>query len=222
MVIYKITNLVNGKVYIGKTINKPRNRFLAHLKEARNGSQYYLHRAIRKYGKDNFKFEVIDDSAKTIEELDKLEVYYIQLYRSTESEYGYNMHLGGSSNIMFSPIIKQHHAEKLRSPETRNNISKGMKAYRSTHPFTAEHRANLSKALMGNHNFKDPRTRCVPCYCIDENGVRHDFDCYKNGAIWWFENYKPFGDRLVLVTLVRKINASIKGELKSSVTWFKV
>ena len=55
-------------------------------------------------------------------------------------------------------------------------------------------------------------TRSVECYCILENGERHDFDSIRDGAVWWYENFKPFGEKFAEVTYQRKIKKSIKGE----------
>ena len=52
MYIYKITNQINNKVYVGQTIQKnPTMRWYAHLADARNGKKSYLYDSIRKYGK---------------------------------------------------------------------------------------------------------------------------------------------------------------------------
>lgn len=90
MVVYKITNLINNKVYIGVTKNKLKTRWNRHLRDCNYGSQFYLYKAMRKYGTIHFKIECIDDSAKTIEELGEKEKYYIQKYKSNNSDYGYN------------------------------------------------------------------------------------------------------------------------------------
>lgn len=111
---------------------------------------------------------------------------------------------------MFSPQCRQHHKEKMSSKETRENISNGMKLYRQLHPFTDEHRQKLSKAAIGNHNFGTGDTRSIGCYCIDKNGEKHIFHSYKEAGIWWFDNYKPFGDKYVQPTLQRKIIESIE------------
>ena len=59
--IYKITNQVNGKFYIGKTIKTLKNRFHNHCYDAlKRDSTTYFHRAIRKYGKENFILEEIE------------------------------------------------------------------------------------------------------------------------------------------------------------------
>ena len=63
-----------------------------------------------------------------------------------------------------------------------------------------------------NYNFKMFNTRSVGCYCVLEDGSKHFFDNILNAGIWWFENYKPFGNTYVEVTLRRKINDSIKGK----------
>ena len=97
-IIYKITNLVNGKIYIGQTIQKIENRFQAHVQQAysKNKPKYYLHNAILKYGEDNFIIEQID-KAETVEELNQLEIMYIKFYKTNNPHYGYNMTKGGES-----------------------------------------------------------------------------------------------------------------------------
>ena len=67
--IYKITNLINNKIYIGQTINPISQRWSAHKSHAKNGSTHKLGRAIRKYGEENFKIELI--SQYPTEELDE-------------------------------------------------------------------------------------------------------------------------------------------------------
>ena len=112
-------------------------------------------------------------------------------------------------NPMFNDEMKNRHDAICRTQEFRDKVSVGMKEYRRTHPFTEEHRMRLSKSAMGNHNFGNGDTRSIGCYCIDENGCRHDFHSYKEAGIWWFENYKPFGDSYSEATMQRKIKYSI-------------
>ena len=88
MWIYKITNIQNQKVYIGQTIRPIEQRFHRHINDAMNNIlDTHFARAIRKYGKDNFIIEKID-SAKTQNELNKKEQYWIQYYNSVNN--GYN------------------------------------------------------------------------------------------------------------------------------------
>ncbi len=88
MWIYKITNIQNNKVYIGQTIRPVQDRFNRHLNDAlHNVIDTHFARAIRKYGKDNFSWEIID-TANTQEELTIKERYWIQYCNSVKE--GYN------------------------------------------------------------------------------------------------------------------------------------
>lgn len=96
MWVYKITNKLNNKGYIGITSNLQK-RWNQHKHQAKSkvGKNYPLYRAIRKYGIDNFKFEVIEENVKTIKELGKLERFYINKFESHVSKNGYNLTMGG-------------------------------------------------------------------------------------------------------------------------------
>ena len=94
--IYKITNLINNKIYIGQSRNIEK-RWKDHTSTAFNefdhAYNYPLYKAIRKYGIENFKFEVIEECS--IEELNKKEIYWIEYYDSFF--HGYNQTLGGDN-----------------------------------------------------------------------------------------------------------------------------
>ena len=94
MIIYKITNIVNNKVYIGLTTTSLKRRWCAHIRDSKK-SEKHLYAAMRKYGWENVKIEVIDNRAKDIQELGKLERKYIKLYNSTDPNCGYNVTDGG-------------------------------------------------------------------------------------------------------------------------------
>lgn len=88
MWIYKITNIQNNKVYIGQTIRPVEQRFRRHINDALNNIlDTHFARAIRKYGKDNFIIEIID-TAKSQDELNQKEQYWIKYYDSVKN--GYN------------------------------------------------------------------------------------------------------------------------------------
>lgn len=95
-IVYRIINIINGKIYIGITIRPLRERFWEHKKAAHD---LYISRAIKKYGKQNFVIEEID-SADSEEELIYLEKYWIRFYRSCDALYGYNLTNGGESSII--------------------------------------------------------------------------------------------------------------------------
>lgn len=93
--IYKITNNVDGKVYIGKSINIKR-RWKQHINDLDNNKHInkHLQNAWNKYGKKNFKFELLFKSDDE-KEIDQKESYYIDLYKSNKRKYGYNLTSGG-------------------------------------------------------------------------------------------------------------------------------
>ena len=102
-IIYKITNLINNKIYIGETIRKLNVRWNEHKSEALvngHGYNYHLHNAMRKYGIDNFTIEIIDSCPD--EERFLLESKYIQQYNSTSPEIGYNTVVEGSGHTLVS------------------------------------------------------------------------------------------------------------------------
>lgn len=98
-VIYKITNLINGKVYIGQTSISLRKRLLKHIYDANTDikrRKHYLHRALSKHGFENFTVEVLETCDK--EELDAREIYWISHFNSTDPQLGYNCTKGGQGN----------------------------------------------------------------------------------------------------------------------------
>lgn len=92
--IYKIQNLINGKIYIGQSVHV-KTRFNQHKAEARNGNNRPLYNAIRKYSIENFSFEIIEECSQ--ESLDEREIYWIQYFNSFKN--GYNLTPGGNSPI---------------------------------------------------------------------------------------------------------------------------
>lgn len=130
MIVYKATNLVNGKVYIGQTVNSLEYRKDQHFRETRSDKRKntYFHNAIEKYGENNFEFEVID-TAKTIEELNEKEIYWIEAYGSTQKENGYNLDSGGTNCLKSSTTkqkISESKKELWRDPEVARRMKAGL------------------------------------------------------------------------------------------------
>lgn len=118
-----------GKVYIGITRNNP-------LKRWQNGTGYrtyeYFTRAIKKYGWENFKHEILFTGLSEKEAKEK-EIYLIAKYKSNQRKYGYNISSGGESRS--GTKLTEDHKEKIRqgnlgkkvSEETRKKLSKSSK-----------------------------------------------------------------------------------------------
>lgn len=89
--IYKITNKVNNKSYIGQTRYTVEFRWRQHQHKKDNA---YFHNAIKKYGVENFTVEILEEC--DYKDLDSKEIYYIAKYDTFNN--GYNMTLGGEGN----------------------------------------------------------------------------------------------------------------------------
>lgn len=93
--IYKITNKINGKVYIGQSVCIE-HRWNQHKSDARLYKSYApLYCALRKYSIENFSFDVLEECQQ--EKLNEKEIYWIKYYDSTNKEKGYNIKSGGNS-----------------------------------------------------------------------------------------------------------------------------
>lgn len=150
MMIYQITNLINEKVYIGQTSNDLKRRICSYLSTVRNPrpSKLRIIQAFKKHGFENFKFEVIDHATNPTD-LDAKEIYWIQIYNSTEYENGYNMAVGGK-NIWLNPGIREKIIAKRKgrkhTQETKNKIAASLKG----HSFSEETLRKMSEKKKGS------------------------------------------------------------------------
>jgi group I intron endonuclease len=133
MIIYKITNKINGKRYIGQTQNTISARWSQHVHNAvKKKGRSILSEAIRKYGRENFEIKSVC-RCNDIEGMNRIEINCIRLFK-TLAPNGYNLDSGGKNNIM-------HEKTKLKLRLAKLGKSCG--------PFTQEHKNNLSKAHKG-------------------------------------------------------------------------
>jgi group I intron endonuclease len=122
MIIYLIKNIINNKVYIGQTITSLNNRRYGHMADSRRGKNTKISKALSKYGENNFIFgELI--SCNNSDELNKMELYYINKYKSTQDEYGYNLRIGGECGFKVSEETKRKISigSKLASQKAKEN-----------------------------------------------------------------------------------------------------
>jgi group I intron endonuclease len=169
MIIYLITNTINGKRYVGQTITDLTHRWKQHLADTRRGRQSRLCSAIRKYGPEKFSLQILS-VATTHEQLDFLEKNFIAELQTNDRTYGYNMANGGTEAVMTG----RHHSEEARkkmsearqgrapwnvglhhSEATRNKISAA--AIGRKRSFTQEHCDNISKGTLGMKKSKQHR-----------------------------------------------------------------
>lgn len=130
--IYKIINCIDGKVYIGQSINIE-NRFIVHISNINNNKNSILYNTIRKYGIENFEFIIIEEIVD-VNKLDERETYWIGHYKSNDRNYGYNIRLDCRTNRGFK-----------HSVETKNKISNKTKGRKHS----IEHRLKISNKTKG-------------------------------------------------------------------------
>lgn len=123
-IIYSYTNLINNKRYIGLTFNE-KQRYKDHQKQVRRGIVGKFYNAVRKYGMNNFKYEVLFSSETvTFEELNQKEIQFIAAFDSFKN--GYNATIGGDApmkNRKHSPESIERMKGKTPSEETRLKLS---------------------------------------------------------------------------------------------------
>ena len=102
--IYKTTNVLNGKIYIGQS-TKDDDSYL--------GSGEIIKKAINKYGKESFIKEILLE-CKTKKELDEKEIFYIEKYNSTDKKIGYNISHGGNAPLLPKWVLEKRSSKVKR------------------------------------------------------------------------------------------------------------
>lgn len=132
--IYKATNVVNGKVYIGQTMRTVEVRWKEHLWDAnhKNGFKYnsQFHRAIKKYTTESFTIEEIEECDDSL--LNEREIYWISFYNSTDRNHGYNIQDGGRNTFDRVADSSETRAKKSEAQTGENNSFFG-KHHTNTH-----------------------------------------------------------------------------------------
>ncbi len=139
--VYKIINLINGKVYIGKT-SDINNRWKKHIKIAKNREKkayQYLHKSINKYGVENFIIEELENNITEQEAFDR-EKFWIIFFNSRDPNVGMNLTDGGEgvSGLKWNEDSR----DKIRG-SNNHNFGKHL---------TEDVKDKLSKSLSGERN----------------------------------------------------------------------
>ena len=118
--LYRITNTINDKVYIGQTRQTLNKRWIGHKSAVRGNSQQAIYCAMRKHGIENFSINAID-YVKTAEEADEREAELIIENNSLVTQNGYNIKEGGgNSPFCISPPKTDEHKQKLSIAHRKN------------------------------------------------------------------------------------------------------
>lgn len=162
MHIYKITNLVNKKIYIGLSTYDGPQRWDKHRYNASRNSVHHIDRAINKYGEKKFRYEVIEKVpfSKGVRYLENREIFYISKFKSTNSKIGYNRSLGGNVNVA-KRVTKSHQLKASVSQKVKKIFSYDLngnyiKEYRNI--LIAANDNNRSKAAISRVINKNNRT----------------------------------------------------------------
>jgi len=140
MIIYKITNKINGKYYIGQTIHSLKNRWKSH-KADMNRFDYALQRALKKYGVENFTINEIDKGDNQ-EELNKKECFWIE-YHNSMTPFGYNIRNGGANGKLSEETKQKISRSKMGSGLGKIPWNKGIRSSEET-------KQKISISLSGN------------------------------------------------------------------------
>ena len=162
--IYKITNTVNGKIYIGQSTNIE-TRWKQHKQHLRNNyhCNEHLQRAWNRYGENAFVFEVIAEC--TEDKLNELEAKFIEEYHGTDFKYGYNEKTGGDHEKL-TEAMKQK-LRKPKPPRTKEHCMKLGAAHIGKSPWNKglttppEVRAKQSARKVGKKPYNCKSVICV-------------------------------------------------------------
>lgn len=171
--IYRIKNLINGKMYIGQTSKLYVNdRWAQHRCSARAGKSGYLYNAIRKYGEENFEFKVLLHNIP-IDKLDFYEQLWIKKF-NTRNPNGYNLTDGGEGTRGLVPWDKgikrsKEDVEKMKAhftPEVREKMRQRMSGENNPmygrrgelNPLFGNRRYGEDNPFYGKHHTKETKT----------------------------------------------------------------
>ncbi len=159
MVVYKITNTVNGKIYIGKTKWALEKRWRRHQVLSRTKKHQYLYDAMRCYGIENFVVEALEE-CQDEKQLNERERHWIKLLGSTDSKVGYNLTAGGDGGRQPDHILAKISATRTgqkMAEETKRKISEANKGH-PPHPMTAEIKEKIRQTFL-RKGFRPPINR---------------------------------------------------------------
>lgn len=166
--IYKITNLINNKVYIGQTIKSIKERWWGHCSHRGNKAEMNMRikKAIREYGKENFIIEELETCQAV--DLNEREKYWISYYNSYEE--GYNSTKGGQDGAKLPKLIKQ-------TQEVIDKYQKGLSLRKIAKEYNVDH-ATIKLLLISNNI----ALRTTRTYKLSQGERKEIIEKVNNGA----------------------------------------
>lgn len=199
MIIYKVTNLINNKVYIGLTTRTFEERKKQHLREAINSnSKKYFHNALRKYGNDNFIWEIID-VAETQEELNEKEIYWISLFNSYGKQ-GYNQTRGGEGASGYK------HSDESRKKMSKDRIGR-------TH--SEDSKKMMSMSQKGRVHSKETKMKIGK----SRKGSKHPLAKLNEESVLEIKELIKNRMSLTEIAKIFNVNGTIVVKIKNGETW---
>ncbi|NCB03804.1 MAG: hypothetical protein EOM67_16855 [Spirochaetia bacterium] len=215
--IYKITNKVNGKMYIGKSIDIERR-----WAEELNGQvNEHLRRSFSKYGIHSFDFSVIELCKE--EELDEKEMKYISLFKSHNKTFGYNKTLGGEGG-RWNDEMREKASKRMKgagnnfygrhhSEETKNKISEGRVGEKHWHYGGSNSKETRHKQSITKIGKLNPNAKPVYQYKLDGSLVG-EYDCVADASKITGIGYSAIKNCAVGITLTAGGYAWSYGEFR--------
>lgn len=197
-IIYKITNLINDKIYIGQTTRSLLDRISEY--ERGVGCNPYILKAFNKYGWDNFDIKAIDVS-ENLNDLNQKEIYYIKKHKSSYRKYGYNIELGGrnsSASIETRKKLSDARKNIKQSPmwvkKRTDQISKKVvKIDKETNKILEEYKSLANAGKNNNDNLSYPQLNrlCIGTSKQKNNNIWCYKDDYINHTIPEYKSHPP-------------------------------
>lgn len=200
-IIYMAYNTINQKRYIGQTIMPLNRRKSSHLLNAKHKyDNLYFHKAINKYGESAFEWSVLENIIEETQELlknklNEREIYYIALYKSNDSDKGYNLTSGGES---YKEQSQDYWNDDTRSGEWRKELSQKMTKFWSEE----ENRQNHSQHLLNYYKTEQGQAQADrhKSFMIDYYSGENTRQNKAKTSKWFVKAISPEGEEIIFIS----------------------